>query len=307
MTALIATLIGSTARPLTPLDVAAITGHIAQHQAVVTGQDWLCPFEACDVTLEDESGVPLAATLPRLRNALYAYLHPRGFDAVVQAAGGNRRKKALFADMESTLIKEEMLEELADTLGLRAPVQRITTRAMNGELDFRAALAARMEVLQGVPAATVEALVARMTVNPGAAALVATMRAAGAHCVLVSGGFRIFTRALAAQLGFHAEHGNQLDIAEGKITGRLVEPLLDKHRKQEIMAATLAAQGLAAADSLAVGDGANDLPMLLAAGLGIAYHAKPAVQAEAPHRLKFADLRGLLWAQGYRAAEVKQE
>lgn len=288
--------------------VAEVTGYIAQHQGTVIAQDWLSPFEACDLTVEmegaDEGGEDGATWL---RNFIQPFVHARKLDVIVQAdVGMARRKKLLFADMESTIIKEEMLEELAAQVGLRDKVQEITQRAMNGELDFRAALQERLALLKGLPTSVLDELSAKMTVMGGARELVATMRAQGSHCVLVSGGFRVFTGKIARELGFHAEHGNELALADGKIAGVLAEPVLDKNGKLAILKETTAGQGLNIADALAVGDGANDIPMLLEAGIGIAYHAKPAVLEQAKHCLRFADLRGLLWAQGYRAGEIRQ-
>jgi len=198
-----------------------------------------------------------------------------------------------------------MLEELADFVGLRAKVEEITTRAMNGELDFRAALQERLLLLKGLPASILDDLCKKMTITPGAKELVATMRAHGAKCLIVSGGFTVFTSDIARQLGFDGHFGNGIAIEDGKISDAIVEPLLDKNSKRRILGETAKQMNISEADICAVGDGANDVPMLLAAGLGIAYHAKPAVQKQANFNIRFANLRALLWVQGYHSKELR--
>lgn len=296
MQSCVITLIGSEKRALTGADVQAALTLVSRHDVFVEKQDWLAPDEACDLHAVDDG--------TELRGFLSAFAHERGLDVLVQHPE-NRRKKALFADMESTIIKEEMLEELADFVGLRTKVEDITTRAMNGELDFKAALAERLALLKDLSASIVDDLAKKMTIMEGAKELLGTMRAHGAYCVLVSGGFRVFTSRIAAQLGFHVDYGNILDIQNGKLTGLMVEPVLDKTSKLSILQETVKARGLSAQDAVAVGDGANDVPMLLEAGLGLAYRAKPSVQDRVAHAVRFANLRALLWAQGYRAGEIK--
>lgn len=288
----VAVLIGYEKRPLTEADVAEFCLSL---DADVKRQNWLAPAEACEIYLDTVESAQKAH--------IHAWAKAHALDAVI-VPEENRRKKILCADMESTLIKEEMLEEFAARLGLREKVEIITRKAMNGELDFRAALAERLALLKGLSADIVDELVGRMTVMEGARELVSTMRAHGAYCVLVSGGFKAFTEALARQLSFDEEHGNILDIEKGLLTGRLIEPVLDKQSKREILQKTAQAKGLSSSDTCAVGDGANDVPMLLEAGLGVAYHAKPSVEEKASHAIRFASLRALLWAQGYRKHDV---
>ncbi len=206
----------------------------------------------------------------------------------------------LVADLESTIIENEMLDELADFVGMRAEVAEITRRAMNGELDFAAALAERVALLKGLPVSVLDDAARRIRVMPGARALVATSRAAGVRTALVSGGFTVFAEPVAASLGFDRVVANRLDIAEGRIAGTVRTPLVDRDAKRDALVALAAQEGVPIAATLAVGDGANDLPMLLAAGLGVAFHAKPAVAAAARWRIEHADLTALLYAQGYR-------
>lgn len=227
-------------------------------------------------------------------------------DVIVQPVG-NRRKKFLLADMESTIIQQEMLEEMADAIDARAHVTEVTRRAMNGEIDFRTALRERVALFAGQPESLLEQMMARITPMPGAKTLVTTMSTHGATCWLASGGFRYFTQRVAAQIGFDLESANELLIADGHMTGEVAEPILDKAAKLEIFHRGLATLKITAADTLVVGDGANDLAMIDAStagdGLGIAFHAKPSVVAAATHTVHYADLTALLYAQGYHYDE----
>lgn len=212
-----------------------------------------------------------------------------------------RRKKLLITDMDSTMITGECIDELADFVGKKAEVAAITERAMNGELDFAEALTERVALLRGLPEAVLQQCYdERVKMMPGGRELVARMRAEGAQCVLVSGGFTFFTQRVAAELGFHEHYANVLEVQDGKLTGRVVPPILGKEAKLAVLQRKVAELGITPEDVLAVGDGANDLPMLLAAGLGVAYHAKPVVQAQAKHRINHCDLSALLYAQGYK-------
>lgn len=288
----VATVIGSLHMPLNDALIA--------EAATLTGDatpDTLAHAEAVDFRFDAPSATAIG-------DALDLWAISKNIDVIVQPAA-NRRKKALLADMESTLIHQEMLDELAGYVGLTDKIKEITQRAMNGELDFRAALAARLELLRGIKTEVIDELLARMTYMEGARDLVATMRGHGAECVLVSGGFTCFTNVVAEHLGFHHNFGNVLGVENGALTGRVVEPVLDKTSKLEALQATAQRLGIAAADICAVGDGANDVPMLKAAGLGIAFHGKPAVQGMVAHNVRFAGLRALLWAQGYRAVDIK--
>jgi phosphoserine phosphatase len=210
----------------------------------------------------------------------------------------------LVADMESTIIENEMLDELAEFVGARAHVTEITRRAMNGELDFAAALAERVALLKGLPATVLDEAAGRIRYMPGARELIATLRQAGVQTALVSGGFTVFAEPVAAALGFDRVLANRLDVAEGKIVGTVGEPIVTRETKRETLMTLAAELEVPVAATVAVGDGANDLPMLLQAGLGVAFHAKPSVAVAARYRLNHADLRGLLFAQGYRSREI---
>jgi phosphoserine phosphatase len=222
--------------------------------------------------------------------------------AVTPAAG--RRKKLLISDMDSTIITIECIDELADFAGLRAEVAAVTRRAMNGELDFVAALEARVALLVGLPESVMaEVTRERLRFMPGAATLVRTMRAAGALTVLVSGGFTVFTRYVREVVGFHVDEANALEVQGGRLTGRLEGPIRAAEAKRATLERLRVEHGLERGETLAVGDGANDLPMIRAAGLGVAFRAHPRVRAEAPVRIGYGDLTALLYLQGYARDE----
>ena len=264
--------------------------------ARVAPLDWLAPGIAGDVLFEDL--VPDQADA-----AARAAIAGAAIDIIAQEADG-RKKRLLVADMESTIIANEMLDELADLLGLREQVAAITRRAMNDEIDFAAALGERVGLLRDLPEDALAEAGRRIRIMPGAATLVATMRAHGAYTVLVSGGFRVYTRRIAAELGFDEEIANDLVMAEGRLTGRVKEPILAREAKLESLKRIAAERALPLAAALAVGDGANDIAMIEAAGLGVAFHAKPALASRARYRIDHADLTALLYAQGYRAEEI---
>ena len=220
--------------------------------------------------------------------------------------GPDRRKRLLVADMDSTIIGCECLDELADFAGVKAEVSAITEKAMRGEIDFEGALRERVAVLKGLPASDLQRCFdERVRLNPGARALATTMAAHGARCVLVSGGFDFFTRRVAEAAGFQAERANHLIGANGALTGEVREPILGREAKLAALREEVAALGLGPAAALAVGDGANDLAMIEAAGLGVAYRAKPVVAARAHARIDHTDLTTLLYFQGYRADEFR--
>lgn len=255
---------------------------------------WLSEGEAAEFALE---------AVPEALWSVWADLQAREVDLVVQPEAG-RRKKMLLADMDSTMIQQECIDELADEAGVGPRVAEITARAMNGELDFEGALRERVGLLAGLEAAVIERVLAtRITLMPGGPELLATMKRDGAYAALVSGGFTAFTAKVAAMLGFDENRANTLEIAEGALTGRVVDPILGREAKVAALAEITARLGIAETDVMAVGDGANDLGMLGRAGAGVALHAKPVVAAECDRRINFGDLSALLFLQGYSRAE----
>ncbi|MCC5989780.1 MAG: phosphoserine phosphatase SerB [Pararhodobacter sp.] len=258
------------------------------------GLRWLAEGEAAEFPLAQEPG-----NLWQVWQDLQA----QGVDLAVQPAEG-RRKRMLIADMDSTMIEQECIDELADMAGFGAQVAAVTARAMNGELEFEPALRERVALLRGLPEAIIDQVLAeRITLRPGGRELVATMRAHGAWCVLVSGGFSAFTGRVAAMLGFDEERANRLEVADGKLTGRVIEPILGREAKLQALGEISARRGIAPGEVMAVGDGANDLAMLKAAGAGVALHAKPSVSARCRLRVNFGDLSALLFLQGFAREE----
>ena len=257
---------------------------------------WLQPELACDIHIADR---PPEALLAEIR----ALASKAKVDCVVQEAA-NRRKRILIADMDSTMIGEECIDELAALVGLKTEVAEITARAMNGEIEFEPALIARVALLKGLPETVIADVIAsRITMAAGGRELVATMRANGAYAALVSGGFTAFTAAVAARLGFDENRANRLDIEDGRFAGTVASPILGREAKIEALRDIARMRGLTPADAIAVGDGANDLGMIGIAGTGVAIHAKPAVAAAAPHRIDHGDLTALLFLQGYAEAD----
>ena len=223
-------------------------------------------------------------------------------------AADRRRKKLLVADMDSTIINVECLDELADMAGLKPEIAAITERAMRGELEFETALRERVGMLKGLGLDALEkTYLERVRLNPGAKSLIATMRAQGAHTMLVSGGFGYFTQRVAEAAGFHAEHGNTLLDDGERLTGEVGVPILGRAAKQEALEEAVARLHIDFADSLAVGDGANDLAMIQKAGLGVAYHAKPVVAEAASAAINHNDLTALLYLQGYSDHEIVKD
>lgn len=274
-------------------DMAAAAGFTPADTA------WLAKGEAVDVILH--------ATIESQHEVLREHLKTdvAQIDAIFQPLDANRRKKLLISDMDSTIIQQECIDELADEMGIKPHVSDITERAMRGELDFKMALRERVMLLKGLEVAALARVYEnRITFMPGARELVATMREQGAYCMLVSGGFTYFTSKVRDALGFHSDSANILQVQNDRLEGTVVEPILDKEAKLLALKEAAYSHDIRLAQTLALGDGANDLPMLQASGLGIAYHAKPAVRAAAAACINHGNLRSALYAQGYAKSEI---
>ena len=243
-------------------------------------------------------------TVPRIPDTLeqaWTEMQALGIDLCVVPEAG-RRKRLLIADMDSTMIGQECIDELAEMAGVGDRVKEVTARAMNGDIDFEGALRERVALLEGLDTAVIaRVLEERITEAPGGRTLVATMRAHGAHTLLVSGGFTSFSGPVAARLGFDDHQANVLLEADGRLSGRVAEPILGREAKVAALEAAAARLGIDPADVIALGDGANDLGMLARAGMGVAMHAKPAVAAQCTLRITHADLTAALYLQGYSA------
>jgi phosphoserine phosphatase len=292
----VATLIASPAQPL-PDGADRLAASLLPGAGTAA---WLDPGLAVDIPF-----TPRGETDDRLiANALRSALGGAPVDVVVQQATG-RRKRLLLADMDSTMIGQECIDELADFIGQRQHVAAITERAMRGEIEFAPALRERVAVLKGLPATVIDEVISkRITLTPGAQPLVRTMRRHGARTCLVSGGFTIFTAKIALQIGFDEDRGNHLIVRDdGRFAGTVTEPVLGRAAKLETLKELRGRLGLTPHETLVVGDGANDLSMIGDAGLGVAFHAKPVVAQSAAARIDHGDLTALLFAQGYRRTE----
>lgn len=285
----------STPGGLTAGHIAAARDALRGAHASVSPPDWLAEETACDLLF---SGISAdfadAVVRPHFSDA--------GVDLFFQPVE-NRRKQLLIADMDSTMVTGETLDDLAAFAGLKDKIAAITERAMRGELDFEEALRERVGMLKGLSADALERTWEEIRFMPGAHTLVQTMRANGAHCILASGGFTFFTGRVAAACGFHEHHANTLILEDGKLTGEVGSPILGKDAKLRLLMEGAGARHLPLSLTAAVGDGANDLPMLQAAALGVAYHAKPLVRDSVAHKVNAGNLTALLFAQGYKATE----
>ncbi|MGU3494157.1 phosphoserine phosphatase SerB [Xanthobacteraceae bacterium A53D] len=296
--AYVATLISNPARgAITSTLVDAARSVLASAGSAVTLDE--------GIAVEFPFVLPDAATSGEVANAIRAALGDAPVDVVVQPAAG-RRKRLFLADMDSTMIQQECIDELADMVGLKDHVSEITERAMRGEIAFEPALRERVALLKGLSADVVEGVLRdRITLMPGGRELVGTMKANGAYAALVSGGFTLFTGPVAAMIGFDENRANILHVEDGKLAGTVAEPILGKEAKLATLVELRERLKLAPSETMAVGDGANDLAMLGEAGLGVAYHAKPKVAAEAHARIDHGDLTALLYLQGYRRDDFR--
>ncbi|AAL51796.1 phosphoserine phosphatase [Brucella melitensis bv. 1 str. 16M] len=293
---LVATLIANPAKAA----LAPSLGIKASAAVNATGLYWLADDIACDIPL------PLGMEASEADASLRATLDGAPIDVVVQEQE-RRRKKILIADMDSTMIGQECIDELAEEAGLRDHVAAITARAMNGEIAFEPALRERVALLKGLPLSVIDKVIStRITLTPGGPQLVRTMRKHGAYTALVSGGFTSFTRRIAEMIGFNEERANRLIDDGTRLTGTVAEPILGREAKVEKLVEIAERVGLTPEDAIAVGDGANDLGMIQLAGTGVALHAKPAVAAQAKMRIDHGDLTALLYIQGYRKADFVQ-
>ena len=260
---------------------------------------WLDPGIAADIPFSGEMGNDNRQVAGQVRAALEGL----PLDVVVQPAEG-RRKHLFLADMDSTMIGQECIDEMADFVGKKAEVSAVTERAMRGEIAFEPALRARVALLKGLPENIADEVIAnRITLTPGGSTAIATMRKHGAYTALVSGGFTIFTQRIASMIGFDESRGNILNTAGGKLTGEVADPIFGRDAKRAALIELRTKLKLKASDTMATGDGANDLDMISEAGLGVAYHAKPAVAEAASARIANGDLTALLYMQGYTREE----
>ncbi len=289
----VATLICNPANPVLTPEL----GHKACEAADAQALYWLADGIACDLPLK--TGTDIAAAEQRIKDVL----GDATIDLVIQEQE-TRRKKLLIADMDSTMISQECIDELAEEVGLRDHIAGITARAMNGEIAFEPALRERVALLKGLPVSIIDQVIAnRITLTPGGKELIATMKKHGAYTALVSGGFTSFTAKIAEKLGFHENRANILLDDGNMLSGMVAEPILGADAKKTSLDEICAMLDITAQQAMAVGDGANDLPMLKHAGSGVALHAKPSVAAQARIRINHGDLTALLYIQGYRKTD----
>jgi phosphoserine phosphatase len=285
--------------PLTAKAIDAVRAALAALGAETSAPDWLdtpeAPGSACDVGFDHLAPDQADAAA---RAALDSFYPNGGLDVIAQSSQG-RKKTVFVADMDSTIVTAETLDEMAAYAGIKDHIAAITARAMNGELDFKSALRERVGLLKGLPADTITKTLEQIRFTPGGRAVVRTMRANGATTVLISGGFLPFAKPVGKHCGFDRVFANDLIVKNDALTGEVGEPILDRDAKLATLVATATETGVGLDATLAVGDGANDLPMIQAAGLGVAFHGKPTVVAGARAALNWSDLTGLLFAQGY--------
>jgi len=288
------TLVASAIAP--PLENAHVE-RVWQNLGITGDHDWLAPGEACDLLFNSSLSVAELASLAQ--QALLGL----SIDVVCMPAA-QRRKKLLICDMDSTIIDQECIDEIGEAIGQGAEIRKITAAVINGTMNFSKALRKRVVLLQGLEVLALEKIYnERISIKNGARTLVQTMRKSGAYCILVSGGFTYFTSRIAETIGFHDHRGNELKIEAGKLTGAVKEPILGRTAKLSIMNDLCAENELALSEVLAVGDGANDIEMIKAAGLGVAFHGSKLLCEQANAAINHADLRALLYIQGFKKTE----
>ncbi len=259
--------------------------------------DTLAPGKAADCIVRGNSAELTIVLRQKLQNMT-------GFDIFVQPLDDFRKKRLLLADMDATMIEGETLDDLAAHLGIKDKIAPITAQAMRGELDFEEALRLRVGLLKGLPVSALFESIEQIKYSKGGEMLVKTMSRLGAKCVLISGGFDIFTRHVASTLGFYRNIGNTLGINGDALTGEVIPPIVDKETKRKTLVEETKKLGLTPEMTMSVGDGANDIPMLQAASVGVGYFGKPAVVAATPHQVRYSDLTALLYMQGYRKPQL---
>lgn len=281
--------------PLSAQQVERVRSVLEQLGAETTPADWLSKDEACDIVFDM---LPCEAA----EAAALKALDGAPIDVIAQSTL-RRKKKLIIADMDSTIVEGETLDELAEFAGIGDKIAALTMRAMNGEMGFTEALKTRVGMLNGLKESFMEETMKGVKLNPGARELIATMRANGAFTALISGGFSFFTDRIREQVGFDMSLGNKLEIIDHVLTGQVLPPIVTKDTKLEMLIDMAAQQELGMTDTFAIGDGANDVPMLKSAGMGVAYHGHPVARENARARLNHADLSGALFIQGYRRDE----
>lgn len=270
--------------------------NISEVESLLSAQvekvQWLAPEKAVDLYLSGD-------VLQPERKNLETYLNPHRIDYFFIHNSKQRTKKLLIADMDNTVVIGETLDELADQCGLKSEVAELTERAMHGEMDFPTSLRARVKMLKGLEESKLDVTLAKVNIMPGADKLIRVMSDNGAICVLVSGGFTSFTEPIAKRLGFHHDHGNMFEIVDGRLTGNVIGEIVDHHCKLRYLEQYKASLQVSYSEIVAVGDGANDLAMIAAAGMGVGYHPKPLLKEKAANSILYGDLTALLYAQGY--------
>ena len=294
MTLYVITIIGeSDARPVETIHI----DEVQQHLSAVGKPTWLAQREACDLTIESSQPARKIAC------QVSSLLSPAQLDVVCTPVEG-RRKKLLISDMDSTVIDQECIDELGEAFGVGSKIREITASVIDGEISFSDALRCRLALMEGLDMALLEKVYReRITLKKGARTLVQTMRHHGTYCILVSGGFSYFTRRIAERIGFHSHQANELAFENGKLTGKICEPILGRTAKLETLKKLCQQKNLQPRDVLAVGDGANDIKMIEAAGLGVAFHGAAALKEHANACIDHGNLTALLYAQGFTRAQ----